>query len=261
MEILNKITLYPWFTTLQEKAKDSGWIKSEQIPSINPKTSTMSIVFWNYRGARHPDFLRTAKDLVAIHKPLVFIITETRLRGSDALNIIDKLPFDKWEDIDVCGLRGGIWLFWDSKAVILNNFCSTEQEIHGTIKRLPGQPRAAVVTVTGVSFVPEISQICYPRCPPPRSVVGFTKKCSEAFGRCSPEPDLRCSDLGFPPSDGLQSEICSSSSSVLTSDRWSCVGCILSLSDAEMAAEVEVGQLGKSPAANQGLPNSENEDA
>ncbi|OMP07848.1 hypothetical protein COLO4_06997 [Corchorus olitorius] len=36
---------------------------------------------------------------------------------------------------------------------------------------------------------------------------------------------------------------------------WSCVGCILSLSYAEMAAEVEVGQLGKSPAANQGLPN------
>ncbi|OMO51871.1 hypothetical protein COLO4_37487 [Corchorus olitorius] len=73
-------------------------------------------------------------------------------------------------------------------------------------QRLPGQPRAAVVAVTRVSFVPENLRFCYPRPPPPRSVVGFTKECPEAFGRHSPESDLRCSDLKFPPSDGPQSE-------------------------------------------------------
>ena len=42
---------------------------------------TMNIVVWNCRGALKPKFKQTVADLINWHKPVVMIITETRVSG------------------------------------------------------------------------------------------------------------------------------------------------------------------------------------
>ncbi|OMO86355.1 reverse transcriptase [Corchorus capsularis] len=40
-EVQNEVTLTPWLTSPMERSRDPGWVMSEQIPSLNPISSTM----------------------------------------------------------------------------------------------------------------------------------------------------------------------------------------------------------------------------
>lgn len=54
----------------------------------------MNVLVWNFRGAMKPLFPKTVMDLVDWHNPIVMVITETRLSGARADEIIETLPFD-----------------------------------------------------------------------------------------------------------------------------------------------------------------------
>ena len=54
----------------------------------------MNIITWNCRGVMKPNFKKTLLDLVAWHKPIVMVITETRMGGDRANVIIRTLPFN-----------------------------------------------------------------------------------------------------------------------------------------------------------------------
>ncbi|XP_022752295.1 uncharacterized protein LOC111301045 [Durio zibethinus] len=94
----------------------------------------MSMLLWNCRGARHPNFVRTVRELAGMHGPDIMVITETRARGEDVRHIIDRLPFDSWKDTATIGYKRGIWFLWKSDLVEVDDICATEQEIHATIK-------------------------------------------------------------------------------------------------------------------------------
>ncbi|XP_022723781.1 uncharacterized protein LOC111280610 [Durio zibethinus] len=94
----------------------------------------MSMLLWNCRGERHPNFVRTVRELAGTHGPNIMVITETRARGEDVRHIIDRLPFDSWKDTATIGYKGGIWLLWKSDLLDVDDICATEQEIHATIK-------------------------------------------------------------------------------------------------------------------------------
>ncbi|OMO71378.1 hypothetical protein CCACVL1_18250 [Corchorus capsularis] len=118
-----------------KRERGDGWLMVEQIPPphLIERESSMGVLVWNCRGAKHPDFIRTAKDLILIHKPNLMIITETRARATEVPHIVNQLPFDRWYDTATVRHKGGIWKLWNTSAVIINLLYSTELEIHSTI--------------------------------------------------------------------------------------------------------------------------------
>lgn len=54
---------------------------------------TMNIIAWNCRGTLKPNFQSHVHDLVRIHNPAIFVVTETRVGGDHAKEITDRLPF------------------------------------------------------------------------------------------------------------------------------------------------------------------------
>ena len=70
----------------------------------------MNIVVWNCRGALKPNFQSYVQDLVKFHDPTVLVIMETRIGGSRARDIINRLPFDGAILTEMIGHAGGLWL-------------------------------------------------------------------------------------------------------------------------------------------------------
>ena len=94
----------------------------------------MNILIWNCRGAMKPQFRKTVLDLVEWHAPLLMVITETRMSGARAIELIESLPFDGSVVADTIGFAGGIWMLWRTDLVHVDVLASTEQEIHAIIR-------------------------------------------------------------------------------------------------------------------------------
>ena len=90
----------------------------------------MNIITWNCRGALKPKFKQTMVDLISWHNPMVMVITETRVSGYRAEEIIQGLPFDGFAMSETIGFVGGIWLLWKSSLVQVEVLSPFEQEIH-----------------------------------------------------------------------------------------------------------------------------------
>ena len=100
---------------------------------INP-CLTMNNLIWNCRGAMKPQFRKTVMDLVEWHTPLLMVITETRISGARAVEMIESLPFDGLVVADIIGFAGGIWLLWRTNLVHVEVLAAIEQEIHAIIR-------------------------------------------------------------------------------------------------------------------------------
>ena len=94
----------------------------------------MNILVWNCRGAMKPKFRKTVMDLVAWHDPILMVITETRLSGARANEIIEGLPFDGVAVADTIGFVGGIWMLWRADRIQVDVLTTMEQEIHALIQ-------------------------------------------------------------------------------------------------------------------------------
>nr|XP_023872395.1 uncharacterized protein LOC111985008 [Quercus suber] len=102
-------------------------------PSKTP-SKMMNILIWNCRGAVKPQFRKTVMDLVEWHAPMLMVITETRMNGARAVEMIESLPFDGSVVADTIGFAGGIWMLWRTDLVHVEVLASTEQEIHAIIR-------------------------------------------------------------------------------------------------------------------------------
>ena len=80
-----------------------------------------------------PTFKKTVMDLVEWHQPVIFVITETRIDGPRADEIIRRLPFDGAYSTETIGHAGEIWLLWQSDFVSMDVLLATEQEIHAIV--------------------------------------------------------------------------------------------------------------------------------
>ena len=137
----HSITLFR--KSLVKKAEVMGeWIlrdiedSSSLVLLDSPKNPfiTMNILIWNCRGAMKPQFRKTVMDLVEWHTPMLMVITETRMSGARAVEMIESLPFDGSVVVDTIGFAGGIWLLWRTDLVHVEVLAATEQEIHAIIR-------------------------------------------------------------------------------------------------------------------------------
>ena len=81
-----------------------------------------------------PLFRKTVMDLVDWHNPIIMVITETKVSGVRAIEIIETLPFDDAVVTDTIGFTGGIWLLWRSDLVQVEAQATTEQEVHAIVR-------------------------------------------------------------------------------------------------------------------------------
>lgn len=100
--------------------------------SSNPITKflNMNILSWNVKGAEAGDFRRTFRDLISSHHPDVVILTETRISGKRADNIISSLGFERYTKVNAMGFAGGIWVLWNPNTVFLEPISSSFPELH-----------------------------------------------------------------------------------------------------------------------------------
>ena len=109
------------------------------LPPINEYPSphhilSMNIIFWNCKKALNPSFYQLVDNIIRAYAPSIMVITETRVGGTRAKEIIDRLPFDGAAHADTVGYARGIWLLWFTDAVDIIIHSSTEQEIHTSVK-------------------------------------------------------------------------------------------------------------------------------
>ena len=81
-----------------------------------------------------PNFKKTVMDLVEWHRPSIFVITETRIDGQRADDIIRRLPFDGAYSTETIGYARSIWLLWRSDFVDMDILSTTKQEIHAIVQ-------------------------------------------------------------------------------------------------------------------------------
>ena len=91
-------------------------------------------MIWNSRGALKPSFQNYIHDLSRRHDPAILVVMETKLGGSRAKEVTDRLPFDGAIHSKTIGFTGGLWLLWNEDKVEIEELARTEQEIHVEVK-------------------------------------------------------------------------------------------------------------------------------
>ena len=113
-----------------------------EVATMNPsqaeypldQCAKMNVLMWNFRGALNPDFKRRIFEMAVNHRPVIMVITETRVGGSRVERIIEGLPFDGFITTETIGYAEGLWIPWKREDVEINLLLATEQEIHATVK-------------------------------------------------------------------------------------------------------------------------------
>nr|XP_023881746.1 uncharacterized protein LOC111994120 [Quercus suber] len=94
----------------------------------------MNLLIWNSRGALKPSFQTYIHELYRRHDPAILVIMETKLGGSKAKEVTDRLPFDGAIHTETIGFTGGLWLLWNDDRVEIEELAKIEQEIHVKVK-------------------------------------------------------------------------------------------------------------------------------
>ena len=87
---------------------------------------TMNILIWNSRGALKPSFQTDIHELACRHNPAILVVMETKLGGSKAKEVSDRLPFDGAIHSETIGFTGGLWLLWNEDQVEVQELAKTE---------------------------------------------------------------------------------------------------------------------------------------
>ncbi|KAF7814603.1 reverse transcriptase [Senna tora] len=103
------------------------------------KYMDFKILIWNARGAGSPEFRRIILDMKQRYRPNVIFVSETRIEGNRADNVINSLDFTGRFKVDPIGYAGGLWILWNMNDIKLSVVGHTFQEVHA-IMEVPFQP-------------------------------------------------------------------------------------------------------------------------
>ena len=90
----------------------------------------INFLIWNCRGAGKCQFARLIKDLRYNHRFSILVLLETRVSGTRADKIFEKMGFDGVFRVDPNGFARGIWIFWDKNMWQLDILVHNDQVVH-----------------------------------------------------------------------------------------------------------------------------------
>lgn len=98
----------------------------------------IKVLSWNCRGASNPTFMRNLRDLIAIHKPTILALLETRVSGPVADRVCQQIGWGSWYRVEAAGFSGGIWIFWKEEVVDVKVIHGQSQFVHLSIRTKDG---------------------------------------------------------------------------------------------------------------------------
>ena len=102
---------------------------------LNPNTSLMKMIAWNYQGAGSITFRNHAYELQRRHRPNILIIIEPRIAKAKAQAVINTFPYTHSRHVDPTGFSGGIWMLWnESPSFKVEIITHSEYSIHALVK-------------------------------------------------------------------------------------------------------------------------------
>ncbi|KAF7801271.1 reverse transcriptase [Senna tora] len=115
---------------LTRNAQTSGQNFDESDLSMDFK-----ILIWNARGAGSSEFRNIMLDMKRRYRLNVVFVSETRIEGGRADNVINSLGMDGRFKVDPIGYAGGLWVLWDTANVRISVVGHTFQEIHAVMEK------------------------------------------------------------------------------------------------------------------------------
>lgn len=70
------------------------------------------------------------KDLIARHKPDIFVVSEARISGAVANKVVRGFGFSNWHMVEAHGFSGGLWVLWTDVNISVDIIASRRQWIH-----------------------------------------------------------------------------------------------------------------------------------
>ena len=102
---------------------------------LNPNTSSMKMIAWNYQGVGSVAFHNHAYQLHHRHRPDILIIVEPRIAEERVQVVINTLPYTHSRRVDPNGFSGGIWMLWnESTSCQVEILTHSEHSIHALVK-------------------------------------------------------------------------------------------------------------------------------
>ncbi|KAL7254135.1 hypothetical protein ACSBR1_008521 [Camellia fascicularis] len=97
--------------------------------------SVMDMLFWNCRGAGNNKFRISFKELVAMHKPDLIVLMETKVDLSSIGMFFNSLGYTASSHVDPIGKSEGIWMLWNTNNVNVRVSEANSQMILATISK------------------------------------------------------------------------------------------------------------------------------
>lgn len=107
------------------------------------------MISWNCRGARSPQFLRNARELIRTFRPFIFLILEPQISSTAADVVCRRLGSRDWVRSEAEGFSGGIWVLWNREEVNLKVVHVEKHSVHVIVDE--GKPTAWLLTAVYAS--------------------------------------------------------------------------------------------------------------
>lgn len=107
------------------------------------------VISWNCCGARSPQFLWNARELIKTFRPSIFLILEPPISSSAADVVCRRLGRREWVRSEAKGFSGGIWVLWNREEVNLRVIHVEKHFVHMIVNE--GKPTAWILTAVYAS--------------------------------------------------------------------------------------------------------------
>jgi len=94
----------------------------------------MNLFVWNVKGAGSREVLNILREHILMHKPSIVALVETRISGTRAQEVCDRIGFRNCFRVEAQGFQGGIWVLWNSDEIGVEVINSHEQFVTVEVK-------------------------------------------------------------------------------------------------------------------------------
>jgi len=94
----------------------------------------MQFLVWNVQGAGSREVLNMLREHIHMYKPCIVALVETRISGSRAQLVCDRIGFRNCFRVEAQGFQGGIWVLWNSEETKIEVITSHEQFVTVEVK-------------------------------------------------------------------------------------------------------------------------------
>ncbi|OMO50417.1 hypothetical protein CCACVL1_30444 [Corchorus capsularis] len=113
LTIFTYTTLYTPFTSYHLRfslGREDSLLQLPTAADAFNEPTDLKALYYNARGAALHSFRAHLRELIQEHKPMILIITETRLGAGEAYQVSNAIQYEEVITVNPTGYCGGIWI-------------------------------------------------------------------------------------------------------------------------------------------------------